>query len=229
MDFAALKTSSVHGVGLDHVTSILFVGKKSLSTELLSNSISRAFDVSCQMKSPIEFLENLDGNKLVIFNYEDFADECLREMLAAALQQSVDTPVAIINMDRKHIDYGVVEWPNVKGLFHLDDTNETLLKGICSIDKGNIWFPRQYTEHLAKLRTPPATFGKNAISLTPRERQIMELLHKGLKNTEIAEMLFVSPHTIRTHLYKLYKKIGAKNRIQAMQWGLSETPDLSGM
>ncbi len=229
MDFAALKTSSVHGVGLDHVTSILFVGKKSLSSELLSDSISRAFDIDCQLKSPVEFLENLNCSDLVIFNYEDFEDECLREMLCAALQQSADAPVAIVNMDRKRIDYGVIEWPNVKGLFHRDDTNETLLKGICSIDKGNIWFPRQYTEHLAKLRTPPATIGKNAISLTPRERQIMELLHKGLKNTEIAEMLFVSPHTIRTHLYKLYKKIGAKNRIQAMQWGQSTTPGMSGM
>ena len=225
MDFAALKTSPVHGVELNHVTSILFVGKKTLSSELLSNSISRAFDVDCQMKSPVEFLDNLDDSELVIFNYEDFADELLRELLAAALHQAADAPVAIVNMDRKHIDHKVIEWPNVKGLFHRDDTNETLLKGICCIDKGNIWFPRQYTDYLARMRKPPVTMDKNCISLTPRERQIMDLLCKGLKNTEIAELLYVSPHTIRTHLYKLYKKIGAKNRIQALRWGQSAVPE----
>lgn len=223
MDVATLQTSPVQMPGLTHVTSILFVGKRSLSSELLSDSISRAFDVDCQIRSPIDLPNHLESNDLVLFNYADIPDELLRELLDTALHKSADAPVAIVNLDREHCDNGVVEWPNVKGLFHSDDSNDTLLKGIRSIDSGNIWLPRKYAEHLAKMRKPPLLLDKKDISLTLREKQVMELLQKGMKNTEIAEELFVSPHTIRTHLYKLYKKIGVKNRIQALQWG-QDTP-----
>lgn len=52
--------------------------------------------------------------------------------------------------------------------------------------------------------------------LTPRENEILDLLSKGYRNKEIAEALFVSINTIRTHIYNIYEKLHVKSRVEAL-------------
>lgn len=51
-------------------------------------------------------------------------------------------------------------------------------------------------------------------SLTPMERQVVDLLTEGLRNAEIAERLFVAPSTIKTHLGHVFAKLGVSNRAE---------------
>lgn len=51
-------------------------------------------------------------------------------------------------------------------------------------------------------------------SLTPTERQVVDLLTQGLRNAEIAERLFVAPSTIKTHLGHVFAKLGVSNRAE---------------
>ena len=53
--------------------------------------------------------------------------------------------------------------------------------------------------------------------LTEREREVMALVAHGLTNREIAERLFLSPHTVKDHTSTLYRKVKAKNRADAIQ------------
>ena len=55
------------------------------------------------------------------------------------------------------------------------------------------------------------------LGLTPRELEILEWISKGLSNREIAEALFVSENTVKTHASRLFDKLGAKRRTQAVQ------------
>ncbi|MBW1786039.1 MAG: hypothetical protein JRK53_05380, partial [Deltaproteobacteria bacterium] len=53
-------------------------------------------------------------------------------------------------------------------------------------------------------------------ALSKREMEILALLSQGMTNKEIAEKLFLSPHTIKTHLYNIYQKLNVKTRRQAI-------------
>jgi ATP/maltotriose-dependent transcriptional regulator MalT len=57
------------------------------------------------------------------------------------------------------------------------------------------------------------------LSITRRELEILNLIAGGLSNREIAEKLFVSEHTVKSHSSHLFDKLGAKRRTQAVQVG----------
>ena len=57
------------------------------------------------------------------------------------------------------------------------------------------------------------------LGITPRELEILGLISTGLSNREIAGRLFVSENTVKTHSSRLFDKLGAKRRTQAVQIG----------
>ncbi len=57
------------------------------------------------------------------------------------------------------------------------------------------------------------------LGITPREMEILGLIATGLSNREIAGRLFVSENTVKTHSSRLFDKLGAKRRTQAVQIG----------
>jgi DNA-binding CsgD family transcriptional regulator len=57
------------------------------------------------------------------------------------------------------------------------------------------------------------------LAITPRELEILGLIAAGLSNREIAERLFVSQNTVKTHSNRLFDKLAAKRRTQAVQRG----------
>lgn len=76
-----------------------------------------------------------------------------------------------------------------------------------------------------EVRVPiDATFTLNQerlqeLAITRRELEILELIANGLSNREIAEKLFVSENTVKTHSSRLFDKLSAKRRTQAVQIG----------
>ena len=53
--------------------------------------------------------------------------------------------------------------------------------------------------------------------LSEREREVLDLIAGGSTNKEIAERLFLSPYTVKEHTSALYRKLGARNRADAVQ------------
>lgn len=57
------------------------------------------------------------------------------------------------------------------------------------------------------------------LGITPRELEILELIAEGLSTKEIAARVFVSENTVKTHASRVFFKLGARRRTQAVQWG----------
>ena len=57
------------------------------------------------------------------------------------------------------------------------------------------------------------------LGITRRELEILELVAQGMSNREIAEKLYVSENTVKTHCSRAFDKLGAKRRTQAVQLG----------
>lgn len=58
-----------------------------------------------------------------------------------------------------------------------------------------------------------------SLGITPRELEILELIAEGLSNREIAERVHVSENTVKTHSSRVFDKLGARRRTQAVQLG----------
>ncbi len=68
-----------------------------------------------------------------------------------------------------------------------------------------------------KKKTSVEKYDANKLGLSQREVEVLQLLSQGYSNQEIADKLFVSLNTIKTHIQKIYQKLNAKRRTQAIQ------------
>lgn len=77
-------------------------------------------------------------------------------------------------------------------------------------------------KEVAVLTTQPFVLNEERLrelSITKRELEILDLIAQGMSNREIAEKLFVSENTVKTHSSRLFDKLSAKRRTQAVQIG----------
>jgi DNA-binding CsgD family transcriptional regulator len=65
----------------------------------------------------------------------------------------------------------------------------------------------------------PDDVKRDALGITPRELEVLQLMAAGLSNREIAERVFVSENTVKTHVSRVFDKLGARRRTQAVQFG----------
>lgn len=92
---------------------------------------------------------------------------------------------------------------------------DLLYRSIEVIRDGELFFSRRAIAKILKGVTAlPKFIGDKVNVLTVRERQILNLVVQGLTNDDIAEKLYISPETVKTHLKNIRKKLGIRSRRQ---------------
>jgi DNA-binding NarL/FixJ family response regulator len=77
---------------------------------------------------------------------------------------------------------------------------------------------RRVIDEFARRRGRIAPDPAAAALLTPREREIVDLLSRGSSNAEIAATLFLEPSTVKSHLGRIMTKTGLRDRVQIVVW-----------
>ncbi|ORI11921.1 DNA-binding response regulator [Rhodococcus sp. 1163] len=144
------------------------------------------------------------------------------EAARAILRGSHDPPVRVLMLTTFDIDDYVYEALAVgaSGFMLKDAPAEELIRGVRVVAAGQALLAPSVTRRLiadvtkrrGSLRSQPA---KLAV-LTPREREVLELIAQGLSNGEIAEALFVAEQTVKTHVGKVLGKLHLRDRAQAV-------------
>jgi two-component system NarL family response regulator len=94
---------------------------------------------------------------------------------------------------------------------------EQLVQAVIEVHAGHSWWDGRVA---AYLRERPESTALQ--TLTPRERQILQLLVQGLSNQQIARDLFISVGTVQVHVHAILRKLGVRDRTQAVIFALQQ-------
>jgi two-component system nitrate/nitrite response regulator NarL len=110
----------------------------------------------------------------------------------------------------------------VMGIVLKTQTPEVFIKAIRKVHAGEVWIERSMIANLLSgltngqrlIKQDPVN--ESIAQLSPRERQVIQQIGKGLKNSQIAKQLCLSETTIRHHLTSIYVKLGVSDRLELL-------------
>lgn len=89
---------------------------------------------------------------------------------------------------------------------------EALTEAVGALARGHLWLPEQVLDrlipHLLKQRSGAPLLQGFLADLSPRELEVLQCLMSAMTRAEVAQMLFISPNTVRTHVQRLLKASG---------------------
>jgi PAS domain S-box-containing protein len=108
-------------------------------------------------------------------------------------------------------------------------TELDLIGAIEGVMQDSSWLSQKIMDRLAALRGPTPRPGTTirSVELTPREREVLALITRGKSDDAIADALSLKRNTVRNHVARLYAKIGAHSRAEAIIWARDRGHQLS--
>jgi NarL family two-component system response regulator LiaR len=111
-----------------------------------------------------------------------------------------------------------------RGYFDLNDASTQLPEAVRGIHKGEIWLPRDKMSSI--MDRIISVVGrdlkeKTLDQLTPTEFQVLRLIGQGKSNDEIAELMFISKNTVRSHIKSIYAKLDTHSRLQLALYAIN--------
>ncbi|MEX0605471.1 MAG: response regulator transcription factor [Marinobacter sp.] len=111
---------------------------------------------------------------------------------------------------RRSIDYGA------SGFIPKSAPLPTITQAIQDVLGGDVWLPEGVAERIERLQGDTTDFSEKLASLTPQQFRVLGMLAEGLLNKQIAYDLEVSEATIKAHITAVFRKLGVRNRTQAV-------------
>jgi DNA-binding NarL/FixJ family response regulator len=188
-------------------------------------------DPKSEAEQVISFMDQMVEQKPDIFLFEQ---RILRDVAALDLARilgykdklpTIKTIIAGIRFNEENVMAMMLG--GVRGFFRFAQGVEQLIKCIRMVAQGNICldnemttlvfdeFIKEYSKRRDILQSLTDLSSEKLKMLSPREMEIMELISHSMTNEEIAEKLFISAKTVKTHLRNIFEKADIKNRVEA--------------
>ncbi|MDN6180261.1 MAG: response regulator transcription factor [Halomonas subglaciescola] len=205
----------------DKSTDIVYlITEKSPQTQLFADYLSEHTGCNIRVQSPAETVKaTADDRALLLIDSDHMAIDKLSAWQEALPEPLAKAPVAALNVTDLDHALKTLTCTQLKGIFYRNESLEVICKGIHTLLGGDLWMSRDLMARLILFyRKYQSNAFRPACGLTNREMEIISLLSAGSSNQQIAEKLFVSEHTVKSHLYNIFRKINVHNRIQALNW-----------
>lgn len=203
-------------------TVIDIVGPNKLQNELLAFSLQKETALTCRAVENYAELEcdRSAGDEQHLVLYDCLAkdvDACMQECIPL-IEKKPGTPLlCLFNLSRGTGLEGSLLMQGARGFFYLDEPFQNLAKGVLAVLDGEFWVPRKIMTGLIEKNAHGTKKARQNI-LSRREVDILDKIVEGATNEEIADKLCISRHTVKTHLYNIFKKLNVKSRFQAALW-----------
>ncbi|MCF8069458.1 MAG: response regulator transcription factor [Desulfobacterales bacterium] len=210
----------------DKAASILLhvIGSNQLQNELLANFLENKTGITCLNYPAHNFFDTIsqaNGEKhIALFDCKQIDKEKLFSGLGLRRAQKFTNCRIILcgvnpdyEIEKEALSIGI------RGICYDQIPVDTYPKIIKAIADDELWYPRKMLSRFVILAQKSGKNDHTSVEmLTPREIDILKKLTAGCSNKEIANDFFISPNTVKTHIYKIFKKIDAPNRLQASLW-----------
>ncbi|MDD5724482.1 MAG: response regulator transcription factor [Syntrophales bacterium] len=202
---------------------VLIVGSNALQNELLARFLEKETGISCTFSSELDGEATAAGPSSAHLILLDCRSTDISHLWATIGSSAPLGPtgcrIALFNLDVNSGGEKEIMDRGIHGIFYTGESVDMFPRGVNAMLDGEMWYSRKA---LSNRIMSPGKGSKAALAaaniLTSREKEILIRIASGTSNEDIAEDLSISPHTVRTHIYNIYKKINTSNRLQAMLW-----------
>jgi len=203
--------------------SFYIVGHKRLENELIAFYLSRKTGNECFVLDDIHHIPkgNSKNNSRERLIFWDCRKKDLKNLLTELRAYNTFKPSAnhiiLFNVSNGMALNKKLVVEGIRGFFYEHDSLDHFMKGVEAVIEGKLWLSREMMTRciFEESDTPSKSTTED---LTERQTEILALIAVGATNEEIADRLCISPYTVKSHLYKIFKKINVPNRVQATLW-----------
>jgi DNA-binding NarL/FixJ family response regulator len=169
--------------------------------------------------SLVEAGPELSEADVVVVAGDESVEETARTVVESVAEEGTQA-ILLLSEDDRSLPALRSLAPRGWGVVSPDAPPEEIWAAVAAVSWGLVVLPRALAERLLQ---GPAVFG-GAVEefvepLTAREREVLELLGRGLSNKMIARDLHISEHTAKFHVSSIYTKLGASSRAEAVSLG----------
>ncbi|MBU6949777.1 MULTISPECIES: response regulator transcription factor [Hahella] len=111
---------------------------------------------------------------------------------------------------RRAIDYGA------SGFIPKSAPLDEISQAIQAVLNGEVWLPADVAAKIDSVKAEHSDFSERLATLTPQQFRVLGMLTEGMLNKQIAYDLDVSEATVKAHITALFRKLGVRNRTQAV-------------
>ena len=203
---------------------VCLISSAKAQSELLAGHIAEHTGARCQLMEDITQFESSQDEASILFMrdcYRRTGEMILSELQLFNRDKLPRAPFCLFNLkSNSGVEFQALEY-GVRGFFYENTPLDNLLKGIGCVFQGEIWLDRKKTSQYIMNKTTASKAANHLPgdpTLTQREAEVLRMLATGHSNAAIGKTLFISPHTVKTHIYNIYRKIEVSDRLQAALW-----------
>ncbi len=201
---------------------VVITGRHQLKNALIAFYLEQTGGAECIMANSLSLARQIIADhqaihKVIILD----AEQAEADQLALLIDNSAivdNTSLVLFDVNREANLEAAALRLGVKGFFYSNDSLEVFPKALRLVCDGELWVARSVLENALLDRNNQSRGRASDHDLTERELQILRMIGSGVRNADIAESLCISPHTVKTHIYNVFRKIGVSNRMQAARW-----------